>query len=298
MKKLFTLFIFIATACQHSAPPTQVTTVPLAAPVAAAKPIAATAEAPVPPDSLTPAMWATLRQVNLAKLFLAPESPQAEGYKTALDGFFGTKPQRLSLAILTATRDSLRPELLHVTGKTRYLKQITAFLGDICLTRLTDFYDQNLLLTQGADGFIRDTISEDGLITNAKAYSATAYFRFTSATPAPLVLTGRALLDFWIMDNGTVGTVHTPAEGIVLEKAAAKGSGLVLKGNWQGASSEVAKPFLVSRDVFLVSPDLIGDFGVGDRGAGVNPKYAKLGWNTYWENDEWWADSPKPSLSL
>ena len=54
----------------------------------------------------------------------------------------------------------------------------------------------------------------------------------------------------------------------------------------------------MSSDIFLLSPSLIKDFGIGDRGAQVNPKYAKLGWNELWENDEWWADSPKPKLSL
>ncbi len=244
-------------------------------------------------------MRATLRQVDISKLFLAPESPQVEGYKSVLDGFFGHNPQRLSLAILQVARDSLHPGRLHVVGKARYQKQVTAFAGDIQLTRLADYFDQGLLLSQGGDEFVQDTTERgQGAITNAKAYSATATFRFVGSSPASYVLAGQALLDFWILDNGTVGTMHTPAEGMALKEAPTKGSGLVLQGTWQEPTNKAPQPFLVSRDIFLLSPDLVNDFAVGDRGAQVNPKYAKLGWADYWENNEWWADSPKPSLNL
>lgn len=247
-----------------------------------------------PANSLTAEMRATLRQVDLSKLLLAPQP----GFSMALDGFFGTNPQRLSLAILQASRDSLRPELVHVRGKARWQKQVTSFAGDICFTRLADYFDQDLLLSQGEESFVQDTVGEAGNITNARAYSASATFRLLSEAPASYVLTGETLLDFWLTDKGITGLVHSPAEGAILEKAPTKGSGLLLAGRWQDAADKAGRPFLVSSDVFLLSPGLIQDFGVGDRGAQVNPKYAKLGWSNYWENDEWWADSPKPRLSL
>jgi hypothetical protein len=301
MKQLYWIYMLAlaVASCQHRTPPTQ--TVAVEPPPTTAAPareeVNARRKQVAVADSLTPEMRNALRQVDVSKLFLAPESLQNAGYKSALDGFFGQNPQRLSLAILRVTRDSLQPELLHVAGKARYKKQVTAFAGDMRFMHLADYYDQGLLLTQGEDGFIQDTTSEAGNITNAKAYAGSATFRFTSQAPVAYVLTGQALLDFWIMNNGTVGVMHTPAEGIVLKEAATKGSGLVLKGNWQDASG-AARSFLVSSDIFLLSPGLIADFGVGDRGTGVNPKYAKLGWNTFWENDEWWADTPTPKLSL
>ncbi|MBF9221417.1 hypothetical protein [Hymenobacter ruricola] len=287
-----------ATACQHTAPPVAkaVTQAP-AATVASPEIPATQPEMSLAADSLTPEMRATLQQVNLSKLFLAPES-QSAGFKMALDGFFGTNPQRLSLAILQASRDSLQPEVIHVTGKARNQKQVTNFTGEIRLTGLVDYYDQSLLLSQGGAGFIQDTTSEAGNITNARAYAASATFHFVGQAPATYALNGHAFLDFWLMDNGTVGQVTTPGEGIVLEKAATKGSGLLFKGNWQDAKTSTSPSFVVCRDVFLLSPGFIKDFGIGDRGAQVNPKYAKLGWSSYWETDEWWAESPKPKLSL
>jgi hypothetical protein len=40
------------------------------------------------------------------------------------------------------------------------------------------------------------------------------------------------------------------------------------------------------------------DLYIGERGETINPKYAGLDWSEAWENDEWWAKSPKPQLTL
>lgn len=246
-------------------------------------------------------MQTMLQRLKVADLFITPQVAQATASPTMLDGFFGTNPQRLSLAILTATPDSLRPGLVHVSGKTRYQQQVSRFEGVIQLTRLADYYDQVLLLSQGDEAlrYVPDSTTEaGGYIANARAYSASAAFRFHGTAPATTVLTGRALVDFWVSDTGEIGFMRAPAQGAILAKAPTKGSGLVLKGNWQNAPGQPAKPFLVSSDIFLLSPGIVADFGVGDRSASVNPKYTKLGWANYWQNDEWWADSPQPRLSL
>ena len=307
MRYVLTLLtlIVISTACQHQAPPTRAVATAPATTVATAPARIENPPAPTPvaaADSLTPEMRATLRQVDLSSLLLAPQLGKAGDYQSVLDGFFGKNPQRLSLAILTATRDSLQPSIYHITGKTRYKKQITGFKGVIQLTKLSDYYDQDLLLSQGGGDltYVQDTVKEaGGSITNARAYSATALFSFSnSALPASYSLIGNVQVDFWVNEQGKLGAMYTPAAGQILEKAPTKGSGLLLKGTWRDLATNSQKPFLVSRDILLLSPDIIQDFGMGDRGAQVNPKYVKLGWNTYWENDEWWADTPTPRLSL
>jgi hypothetical protein len=40
------------------------------------------------------------------------------------------------------------------------------------------------------------------------------------------------------------------------------------------------------RDIIGYSPNILGDLVVGEREFHINPKYAKLGWNEYWTNDE------------
>ena len=45
-----------------------------------------------------------------------------------------------------------------------------------------------------------------------------------------------------------------------------------------------------------VVPHALEKLGLGDRGDEVNPHMARLGWAEEWENEEWWAKSPKPSF--
>jgi len=290
MRKLFAWasLATVSVACQPQA--AQTTAVPeVAAGTTLASP--ANAAPPVVADSLTPEIRTMLRQVDLANLF-RDNSP-------VLDGFFGNNPQRLSLALVKVTRDSLSPGLFHIVGKSRYKKQVAPFTGTIQLTRVADYYDQGRLLSQGEDTFIQDTTAGGtGDILNARAYSAAGAFSFTGKAPAPYALSGRALLDFWITDKGKIGGLYSPCEGCVEEEAPTKGSGLLMRGNWLDTNTKSARPFLVCRDVFFISNNLIADFAIGDRGAQVNPKYDKQGWRDYWENDEWWADSPQPSLNL
>jgi len=291
MKKLFAWagLVTASVACQPQAAQT-----PAAPEVAASTNQPASPAKTAPPaiaDSLTPQMRTMLRQVDLANLF-RDNSP-------VLDGFFGNNPQRLSLALVKVTRDSLKPGLFHIVGKSRYKKQVAAFTGSIQLTSVADYYDQGRLLSQGEDTFIQDTTAGGtGDILNARAYSAAGVFSFTSKAPVTYALSGRALLDFWITDKGKIGGLYSPCEGCVEEEAPTKGSGLLMRGSWLDTNTKSRRPFLVCRDVFFISNNLIADFAIGDRGAQVNPKYDKQGWRDYWENDEWWADAPKPSLSL
>lgn len=302
MKKLYWLLTLAVagTACQHQAPPTQVAVATSTAALTTTTLVKTIAvPAPIVADSLTPRTRATLRRVDLSSLLLAPQPGKTGEYQSALDGFFGKNPQRLSLAIVKATRDSLQPSIYHIIGKTRYEKQIANFEGSIQLTKLADYYDQGILLVQQEATFLQDTITGKGNIVNAKAYSATASFNFTnSSLPNSYLLAGQALLDFWVTDGGKTGIIYPAFAGLILDKTPTKGSGLLLKGTWRNGTTNLQNPFLVSRNIFLLSPDIIQEFGIGDRGSEVNPKYAKLGWNTYWENDEWWADSPKPALGL
>lgn len=40
-------------------------------------------------------------------------------------------------------------------------------------------------------------------------------------------------------------------------------------------------------------PQALTTLGLGNRSEEINPDLAGLGWNVGWENEEWWANSPK-----
>ena len=70
------------------------------------------------------------------------------------------------------------------------------------------------------------------------------------------------------------------------------------EGTWTEASTGKTQRVLWANEFAPVANAVLGDFDIGGRMATVNPKYRKYGWTEYFQNDEWWADSPKPALSL
>jgi len=47
---------------------------------------------------------------------------------------------------------------------------------------------------------------------------------------------------------------------------------------------------LASQDLFIFANDILEDFSFGEREIEINKKYRALGWDNYWENEEWWND--------
>jgi hypothetical protein len=40
----------------------------------------------------------------------------------------------------------------------------------------------------------------------------------------------------------------------------------------------------------MFANDILADFSYGERDIQINEKYVHLGWDNYWEQDEWWVD--------
>lgn len=284
MKKLVIGLLGVgAMACQPQAT-TPVQSVAVATPAAVPTPIvvppkAAQAEA----DTLTADMRALLRTYNLAPLWSGrnPEGLPQDSI-TVLDGFLGPDHYRISVVFTQVRHDSANPALFHVNGKSHYKRLITPFTGVFRVRQLADL-DRHFL----------DVAPEDSL---AQGYTATADFMLSEIATAPAAgkFVGTGVLDFYITPRGALNY----AQNMLGEEAPARGQGLLFKGSWTGQPGHPTKKLLLARSVFSIAPDVYKDFSIGDRSGEINPKYAKLGWNTYWENDEWWADSPRPSLNL
>ena len=41
----------------------------------------------------------------------------------------------------------------------------------------------------------------------------------------------------------------------------------------------------------MFANNILADFSYGERDIQINEKYVHLGWDNYWEQDEWWVDS-------
>jgi hypothetical protein len=283
VKKLFYLLtLATGAACQHQAPPlAKATAEPLAvaAPVKTAK---LTPAAMAPADTLTPEMLTLLRQVDLAPLWAA-DTAYADGYVPML-GFLGADHYSISMVLDKVQQDAREPQLFHVRGRDRFRKVITPFEGTLRIQHVADF-DSCYIHKYGGDSI--------------RAYTASAVFSLRQEQRADAgVFSGEAFLDFYVTNDGYCGLPEKPIEGILVNGTPTKGSNRLFRGTWTSARTGQTKPLLVANDLYIIAPELYADFGVGDRGTQVNPKYAKLGWSEYWENSEWWAKSPKPSLSL
>jgi hypothetical protein len=213
--------------------------------------------------SATQAFW---RQYNLSSLWqLQP------GSSRPLNGFFGREGFRIELALLSVRRDAQQPQLYHVQGKSRCLKNLAVpFHGTIQLRQVYQ---------APADGQNPSyTVVGSFAFTEAPIARNTGTYRGTFAADLALVERGR-------LDYGRV------------EGSKAGGCGYKFDGQWRSTEGNT-EPVVWGQDWRTLGEQFFGDFMMGDRTPSINRKYAERGWNRYWENDEWWADSPGATAQI
>lgn len=284
MKKLVIGLLVAAAACQPQAKYTakvEVVSAPAKTPKALTpSPAAAAAKVETVENPVRDFLAAN----NLAPLWQADFKPEAYSSlrPTILDGFYGAEHRHIAFIFDHVTQDAANPTLFRVRGRSRFRKNVTSFDGSIIVQTLKPlkvFLDL-------------DSVEE----ARVRAYTATAHFVLNEdphATGAG-VFKGTALLDFYISGAGKPNRVQILPD----KELPTGGSGQLFRGQWQSnrTSRQQAVAFATYADAVL--PGTMTDLFIGDRGEGINPKYAKLDWSETWENDEWWAKSPKPSLSL
>lgn len=288
MKKLILLLAVALTgaACQHQTPA-----------AAAANPAATSPphplDQPLPllfaaADTLDAPMRALVRQHNLAPLWQGDADERKEN--PVLEGFFGPDHYRFAFVFNEVRRDARQPELFHVRGKCRYRKNIRPFTGTLTLRTIVALPDTNFQQMREADlGIAAGSV---------KTYTAKARLQLREEKQENSGLfEGEALLDFSVTTDHHLGYVTSVSGGLETINPT-RGSGVLLRGKRRNVSTGEVKSFVVAASALSASPDIYQDFVIGDRGDEINPRYAKLGWNNLWANEEWWHDSAKPSLSL
>lgn len=258
-----------AAACQPQSTATQAAAsqpTPTAAPLTTQK----------TPADTTAALLDLLRQVDLTTAWRG--SPDG-----AMDGFYGPDNYRISFHIDTVRRDEHRPNVFYFAGRDRYKRTITPFTGTLTVTRLAP---------------LPDTVEMEHRLGN-RAYSAFASFvlREDSTAKGAGHCTGRAVLDFQV--NAKNQAAQTMFGGVDSGwDNPTKGCGQVFRGVWQDNRTGQRKPVAWATSYWVIVPEVLSQMGLGERSEGVNPELARYGWNTIMENDEWWAKSVKPNISL
>ncbi|MBK9489131.1 MAG: hypothetical protein IPO07_10230 [Haliscomenobacter sp.] len=101
--------------------------------------------------------------------------------------------------------------------------------------------------------------------------------------------TGKMQMDFASYDKA-------PTEIWFFSETPNQGSGIRYDGLWTSYKTGKSKPVIWSKDLFRFANDILEEFSIGERDVEINEKYRKLGWDNFWENEEWWAASKKVTM--
>lgn len=310
MKKMLVLLL-VATACQphstarHTAPP-----VAQAKVKAVAQPVA---KALTHPDSVPPVpvrfnmvlrtdiqSQPVVDAAEVVRFFeehnLAPLIQTVKGQREdyAMNGFSGSNRYRTETVITAAHRNPQNPLAYLVRGLTRTRQRVQAFQGEVVFDSLSV---EPLLTAQDNKDIKNWTMMQLVRLDNEKTvkrYAVAGSVRLAEAKTAPhgAAFQGRLVMELELTNKGRMYTdapfLHGPSQG----------GGQTYKGTWTGYQTNQATPTVWVESIIGYGPFIHDDFVIGEREVNINPKYAKQGWNTIWENDEWWAKSPKPSLNL
>ena len=193
------------------------------------------------------------------------------------NGFYGNDNYRIEFIFNEADKTVNDPTVYAIKGKNRFKKTVSNWAGLIEITDLAEFRDPNLDSLDLANMDI------------GKAYTATGKFRFNedSTLNTSGVFAGTFKLDFCITKTGELQAWYYSFG------SPTKGAGYIFEGNWTSYKLKMApKPVLFARDLFMIANNILTDFSYGEREVEINPKYRHLGWENFWDGEEWWASTP------
>ena len=61
-------------------------------------------------------------------------------------------------------------------------------------------------------------------------------------------------------------------------------------------NKSLVKPVIWAADLFRFANDILKDFSIGERDVEINKQYRSLGWDDFYENNEWWNKAEKPKM--
>ena len=196
------------------------------------------------------------------------------------NGFYGADRHRIEMYFASVKKDSLEPNVYHVAGKSRFKKNITPFAGTIVLDSIAEFKDPN--------------ISTEDLrqMEVSRLYTTSGTFRFAedSSYAGSGVFSGKTFVDFSLKEYDDIEL------WFFSQTDKTKGTGFLFDGEWRSHKTGKTKPIIWAKDIFMIANDILDQFSIGERDVEINPKYRKLGWDNFWENEEWWNEPAKTAL--
>jgi hypothetical protein len=222
------------------------------------------------------AMTAFLTQHNLDSLFV-----EENNYPD--NGFYGDDRYRIEFIFTEVKRDEKDPSVYHVKGKNRHKKTVTAFEGTLSFAKLSTFIDPNI-----------DT-AEVGEMGLSKLYAAEGTFVFDEedkTSPYSGQFKGSFKTEFSFRQDNDKPELWYFSEGLP-----SMGAGYRFDGTWTSFTKpDIVKPVIWAADIFRFANDILKDFSIGERDVEINEQYRSIGWDNFWENEEWWSEAEKPKM--
>jgi hypothetical protein len=196
-----------------------------------------------------------------------------------VNGFFGEDRYRIEFLFTEVKQDENDPTLYYIKGKNRHKKVISLFEGKMKLNQLRSFIDPNLN-TEEVDAMgVRENYTAQGLFELNET---------DKTSPYSGAFKGNMKMEFSLQDDG-VANLWYYSTGLP-----SGGAGYRFDGNWASYTDPTkVKPIIWAADIFRIGNDILKDFSVGERDVEINETYRNLGWDNFWENDEWWTDAKK-----
>ncbi len=204
-------------------------------------------------------------------------------YNYPVNGFYGEDRYRIEFLFTEAKRDEKDPSLYHVKGKNRHKKTITPFEGTFKLTKISTFTDPNVNQEDIENMNIQTMYATEGTFEFAEA---------DKTNPYSGLFQGNMKMEFSIGEDARPYLWFYSSVGLP-----SGGAGYRFDGTWTSYTKpDMKKPVIFAADLFRFANDILKDFSMGEREVEINKKYYALGWDNFWENEEWWHEAEKAKM--
>jgi hypothetical protein len=213
---------------------------------------------------------ALLARASLGRLW--QHQPQS-GTEDVLNGCYGYDGRRIEFVFTAVQADAKSPGRYLVAGKFRCYGDVTPFRGSIEVQQVQRL--PNELAAYAEDDKDKRPV-----------YCATGSFALRAISSHGLggQFNGRIALDFKLTPS------HRAELATYTANPATRNGGLLFDGTWrEDAASETTVPAIWKQGI-AVTRQIMTRFEIGNRDSHINPKYARVGWNSFWQNDEWWVE--------
>jgi hypothetical protein len=211
---------------------------------------------------------------------LCTTDEDAVQYGRRFDGFYGKDNYRIEMYFGKVSQDPNRKNVYLVEGKSRYKKTIVPFTGEIVFEKATLIKDPNM---QDLENVIDD---ESEMNSNQfTALEGTFKLKENASLNSSGIFEGKVFMDILTKKKGDTQLWYYSPE------SKAQGGGFKFDGNWTSYKTGSQKHIVWAKDIFNFADSILEKFSIGEREVEINPKYRHLGWDKYWENDEWWSDA-------